>query len=187
MGRTEVTQGQWKAVLGSNPSHFNSCGDDCPVEKVSWNYAQSYAQKLSQKTGKNYRVPSEAEWEYAARAGSDAKRSFGDNESELGNYAWFAGNSGSKTHRSAEKRVNAFGLYDMDGNVWEWVEDVWHTNYNGAPTDGSAWTTGGDQAHRVRRGGSWSSSPGDLRSAVRGRFAPDDRYEFAGFRIARTL
>ena len=93
IGKTEVTQGQWKAVMGSNPSYFGSCGDDCPVDQVSWNDAQEFAQRLSQKTGKQYRLPSEAEWEYAARAGSSTKWSFGDNASQLGDYAWYRANS----------------------------------------------------------------------------------------------
>ena len=192
LGKTEVTQGQWKAVMGNNPSRFNTCGDDCPVEQVSWYDAQSYAQKLSQQTGKDYRLPSEAEWEYSARAGSDTKWSFGNNESDLGNYAWYNGNAKNTgktypTNTVAQKRSNAFGLYDMHGNVREWAEDVWHDSYNGAPTDGSAWTSGGDQALRVRRGGSWYDTPGGLRSAFRHRSTPDSRDWDIGFRIARTL
>ena len=186
MGKTEVTQGQWRSVMGSNPSHFTNCGDDCPVENVSWNEAQVYAQKLSQKTGKRYRLPSEAEWEYAARAGSQGKWSFGDSESELGSHAWYSANSNSTTHKVGQKRVNAFGLYDMYGNVWEWVVDVWHANYNGAPSDGSAWTTGGDQALRVLRGGSRGGRPAYLRSAYRGRLAPGYRDDGTGLRLART-
>ena len=123
LGKTEVTQGQWKTVMGGNPSIFKQCGDDCPVENVSWNDAQEFARRLSQKTGKQYRLPSEAEWEYAARAGSSTKWSFGDNESQLGEYAWFSSNSQYKTHPAAQKRPSAFGLYDMHGNVWEWTQD----------------------------------------------------------------
>ena len=187
LGKTEVTQGQWKAVMGSSPSSFGSCGDDCPVERVSWNEAQEFAQRLSQKTGKQYRLPSEAEWEYAARAGSNAKWSFGDNESQLGDYAWFSANSQNKTQRVAQRRPNAFGLFDMHGNVWKWVQDCWHGDYSGAPTDGSAWTTGCSSSSRVLRGGSWISSPAYLRSANRGRGAPDNRLYDYGLRLARTL
>jgi formylglycine-generating enzyme required for sulfatase activity len=183
IGRTEVTQGQWKAVMGSNPSRFNTCGDDCPVEQVSWNDAQSFAQKLSQMTGKNYRLPSEAEWEYACEAGSNREYCGGD---EVNAVAWYASNGGSKTHVVAGKQVNAFGLYDMSGNVWEWVEDVWHSNYNGAPTDGSAWTSGGDQAQRVQRGGSYGFSPDVLRSAMRIWDRPGNRSANLGFRIANS-
>ncbi len=186
LGRTEVTQGQWQAVMGSNPSYFKACGLDCPVENVSWNDAQDFARRLSQKTGKTYRLPSEAEWEYAARAGSRGKWSFGDDESQLVAYAWFDSNSVSATHPVAQKRPNAFGLYDMHGNAWEWVQDTWHVNYQGAPSDGSAWVDGGDQARRVLRGGAWINYPGNLRSANRFRNEPGYRDNYTGLRIART-
>jgi formylglycine-generating enzyme required for sulfatase activity len=187
MGRTEVTQGQWKAVMGSNPSEFKSCGDDCPVENVTWDDAQAFIRKLNEQTGWRYRLPSEVEWEYAARAGSRGKWSFGDNESQLGSHAWFYANSGKQTRPVAGKQPNAWSLYDMHGNVWEWVQDVWHDNYSGAPTDGSVWSAGGDQARRVLRGGSGRGLPRYLRSAVRIRDAPGSRGGDAGFRIARTL
>jgi len=187
IGKTEVTQGQWKAVLGRNPSYFRSCGDDCPVERVSWNDAQDFARRLSQKAGKQYRLPSAAEWEYAARAGSNTKWSFGDNESQLGEYAWFASNSQHSIQPVAQKRPNAFGLFDMHGNVWEWVQDCWHDNYSGAPTDGSAWTKG-DCSYRVIRGGAFNGKPTDLRSADLYSHAPHIRYFYSsGFRLARTL
>ena len=186
LGKTEVTQGQWRAVMGSNPSRYGQCGDDCPVEQVSWNDAQEFAQRLSQKTGKQYRLPSEAEWEYAARAGRNAKWSFGDSQYQLGDYAWFSANSQNKTQRVAQKRPNAFGLYDMHGNVWEWVQDCWHDKYSGAPTDGSAWMTVCNERGQVLRGGSWGYGPEDLRSASRGWYAPEDRGS-DGLRLARTL
>ena len=186
IGKTEVTQGQWKAVMGSNPSYFGSCGDDCPVEQVSWNDAQAFVRRLSQKTGKQYRLPSEAEWEYAARAGS-TKWSFGDNKSQLGDYAWIMANSQGKTQRVAQKRPNAFGLFDMHGNVWEWVQDCWHGDYSGAPTDGSAWTTGCSNNWRVLRGVSWNYWPAVADSANRGRYTPDLRIFDYGLRLARTL
>ena len=187
LGKTEVTQGQWRAVMGSNPSYFGTCGDDCPVERVSWKEAQEFAQRLSQKTGKQYRLPSEAEWEYAARAGRNTKWSFGDNKSQLSDYAWFRDNSQSKTQRVAQKRPNAFGIYDMHGNVWEWVQDCWHGDYSGALTDGSAWTAGCSSISRVLRGGSWYGSPADLRSAYRIRSTPVIRGSNNGLRLARTL
>ena len=148
---------------------------------------------MSQKTGKTYRLPSEAEWEYAARAGTSTKWSFGDNESQLSDYAWYLGNSkrwfgGAQTQRVAQKRPNAFGLFDMHGNVWEWTQDCWHDNYTGALTDGRAWTTGCSGSFRVLRGGSWSGNPAILRSAVRGGNTPDDRSGLSGgLRLARTL
>ena len=181
--KTEVTQGQWKALMFSNPSSFDQCGDDCPVEMVSWNDAQEFTRRLSQKTGKAYRLPSESEWEYAARAGSTSKWSFGDDEKQLNQYSW---HWKSGTGRAADQKPNAFGLFDMHGNVWEWVEDCWHDNYNGAPTDGSSWTTGCSGNYRVLRGGSWSGYPISTRSAVRGKNAPDVRVNVDGMRLART-
>jgi formylglycine-generating enzyme required for sulfatase activity len=187
LGKFEVTQGQWKAVMGNNPSHFKECGDNCPVEQVSWNDIQEYIQKLNQRSGKTYRLASEAEWEYAARAGSTGKWSFGDSESQLGEHAWYSANSGFETQRVGQKRPNAFGLYDMHGNVREWVQDCWHGNYSGAPTDGSAWTTNCTEDPRVLRGGSWISVPAYLRSADRFRYAPGNRLYDVGFRLARTV
>jgi len=192
IGKTEVTQGQWKAVMGSNPSRFSQCGDDCPVDSVSWSDAQEFAQRLSQRTSKQYRLPTEAEWEYAARAGSNAKWSFGDNENQLGDHAWYLGNSKvwfgeNKSQRVAQKRPNGFGLFDMHGNVLEWVEDCWHGNYSGAPADGIGWTTACSGGYRVLRGGSWNYNPANLRSADRFRNSPDNRFYFNGLRLARAL
>jgi formylglycine-generating enzyme required for sulfatase activity len=178
--------------MGSNPSSFNACGDNCPVENVSWNDAQAYIAKLSAKTGSKYRLPSEAEWEYAARAGSSGKWSFGDNEKELGKYAWYGayqkdGNSGSKTHPVGEKLKNPFGLHDMHGNVWEWVEDCYHVNYNNAPLDGIAWSKDcQENIRRVLRGGSWYVNPSNLRSAIRVHYAQEIRSIVAGLRVAWT-
>ena len=187
IGRTEVTQGQWRSVMGGNPSSFSQCGDDCPVEQVSWNDAQEFIRKLSQKTGKQYRLPSEAEWEYAAGAGKSTKWSFGDSESELVNFAWYFGGS-DNTQRVALKRPNAFGLFDMHGNVWEWVEDCWHNNYLGAPLDGSAWTTSCSLSEwRVTRGGSWSNSGLLLRSINRNREKANSANRSQGLRLARIL
>jgi formylglycine-generating enzyme required for sulfatase activity len=186
MGKTEVTQGQWRAVMGSNLSRFNQCGNDCPVEQVSWNDAQEFIGRLNQKTGLAYRLPSEAEWEYAARAGSSTDWSHGNDESRLADFAWFSTNSGTKAQAVAQKRPNAFGLYDMHGNVWEWVQDCWHDNYRGAPADGSAWTAGCSSNARVLRGGSWLHYPAGLRSAVRSSSTPVYRLDGSGLRLART-
>lgn len=183
LGKTEVTQGQWRAVMGNNPSRFNQCRDDCPVENVSWNEAQNFANRLSQKTGKQYRLPSESEWEYAARAGSTTKWSFGDSENQLGDHAWYGQN---QTQRVAQKRPNAFGLFDMHGNVWEWVEDCSNLGYRGAPTDGSAWAVACSSS-RVLRGGSWVNGPANLSSAIRSNDAPSYRNSYSGLRIARRL
>jgi formylglycine-generating enzyme required for sulfatase activity len=139
LAKTEVTQGQWRSVMGSNPSNFSSCGDDCPVEKVNWSDAEEYVRKLSQKTGKSYRLPSEAEWEYACRAGGTHAYCGGES---IDSVAWYGSNSGSKTHLVGRQQANPWGLYDMSGNVWEWTEDCWNGSYRRAPSDGSAWTSG---------------------------------------------
>ncbi len=187
LGKYEVTQGQWTAVMGSNPSHFKECGDICPVEKVSWNDIKEYIQKLNARSGQQYRLPSEAEWEYAARAGSSGKWSFGSDEGQLGEYGWYEANSGNKTHPVGQKKPNGFGVYDLHGNVWEWVQDCWHGDYKGAPGDGSAWTSSCSVNSRVLRGGSWIDIPTGLRSAVRDGNAPVNRDFIVGFRLARTL
>jgi formylglycine-generating enzyme required for sulfatase activity len=183
LGKIEVSQGQWRSLMGNNPSHFSDCGDDCPVEKVSWDDAQQYVRKLSQKTGKTYRLPSEAEWEYACRAGGT--HSYCGSES-VDSVAWYESNSGSKTNPVARKQANAWGLYDMSGNVWEWVEDCWNGHYNGAPGDGSAWT-GGNCGARVIRGGGWDDTPKYARSAYRFKYGSSVRNDFIGFRLARML
>lgn len=189
MGKTEITQGQWKAVMGSNPSGFSNCGDSCPVEKVSWDDAKEFIQKLNAKTGKQYRLPSEAEWEYACRAGGQSEYCGGDNVDSVawyGNNGQSGGNSGQVTHPVGTKQANAFGLYDMSGNVWEWIEDSYHRNsYNGAPTDGTVWEGYGVKS--VRRGGSWFFSSGNARSASRSNNSPSDRVDDNGFRVVRML
>ena len=186
LGRIEITQGQWKAVMGSNPSYFKQCGDNCPVDSVHWKYdLQQFLYKLSSISKKQYRLPSEAEWEYAARAGSPGKWSFGNDETQLGWHAWYGANSGGKTHPVAQMRPNSFGLFDMYGNVWEWVEDCFHETYSGAPSDGSAWTNGCTSDYRVLRGGSWDDAPALFPSARRNW--SNNRSANFGFRVARTL
>lgn len=185
IGKTEVTQGQWKAIMGNNPSKFASCGDNCPVEQVSWDDIQTFLEKFNAKTGKKYRLPSEAEWEYACRAGGQQEYCGSDTLDSVGWYGGLAkpaGNSGKTTNPVATKQPNAWGLYDMSGNVWEWVEDVYHDSYKGAPTDGSAWQ--GDGALHVPRGGGWSYAQ---HAAKRGGSESDYRFSTIGFRLARTL
>jgi formylglycine-generating enzyme required for sulfatase activity len=181
LGKYPVTQEQWQAVMGNNPSKFSDTPQN-PVERVSWNDCQEFCQKLSQMTGQTYRLPSEAEWEYACRAGTQTRYYFGDNENQLGDYAWYEDNSGSKTHPVGQKKQNPWGLYDMHGNVWEWCEDSWHPNYQGAPTDGSPWNDN-DSQKRVRRGGSWYNSPWNCRSAYRFNSDPGLRFINFGFRV----
>jgi Sulfatase-modifying factor enzyme 1/TIR domain len=182
IGKFQVTQKQWQAVMGKNPSHFK--GEDLPVESVSWHDAQAFCEKLRAMTGKAFRLPSEVEWEYACRAGTT-----GDYAGNLDEMAWYKENSERKTHSVGQKKPNAFGLYDMHGNVWEWCGDVWHENYNGAPKDGSVWTDGGNQERRVLRGGSFYNDAWYCRAALRNLDIPDDRNYGLGFRCvisART-
>ena len=184
MGTTEVTQAQWKAIMGDDPSYFK--GDDNPVEIVSWNDAQEFIKKLNRKDGTNkYRLPTEAEWEYACRAGSKTKFCFGDSDSRLGDYAWYSNNSSSKTHSVAQKKPNAWGLYDMHGNVYEWCGDWYDKNYPGGyVTDPKGPSSG---SYRVYRGGSWGSGrAGGCRSANRDDFTPGRRDDYRGLRLARA-
>jgi formylglycine-generating enzyme required for sulfatase activity len=183
IGKYEITQAQWKAVMGgNNPSNF--IGDDLPVERVSWEDAKEFCQKLAQMTNKRYGLPSEAEWEYACRA-----RTTGPYAGNLDEVAWHTDNSDAKTHLVGQKRANAFGLFDMHGNVWEWCEDIYQSTYGYQPTDGSAWLGGEGLKFRVMRGGSWKDNPGDLRSAKRSTVYPGEFTSYLGFRVvvsART-
>jgi len=188
MGKYEVTQAQYQAVMGNNPSDFK--GAKRPVENVSWDDAVEFCRKLTQKTGKSYRLPSEAEWEYACRARTTTPFYFGETITpDLVNYCGNCpyGSAPKGLYRKQTTDVgsfppNVFGLYDMHGNVWEWCSDKYHDNYNGAPTDGSSWETGGSE-YRVRRGGSWHH-PVDCRSAVRHGSWAILRYWSIGFRVA---
>ena len=190
VGRTEVTFAEWEACVSAGAcqeaSDSNWGRDDRPVINVSWDEAKQYAEWLSKMTGKTYRLLNEAEWEYAARAGSQTRFSFGDDEAQLQQYAWYKTNSERMTQPVGKKVANAFGLHDMHGNVYEWVEDFWHDSYKGAPTDGSAWTKDGSDRHVVR-GGSWGNTPRVLRAAYRTSDDPDIRDNDRGFRLARTL
>lgn len=156
-----------------------------PVINVSWYDAVAYCEWLSQQTGQLYRLPSEAEWEYACRAGTHTRYSFGDNENQLGGYAWFFENSESKTHPVGQKKPNPWGLYDMMGNVSEWMQDTWHDSYNGSPTDGSAWV-GAVGGPCVLRGGSWGGVPRGVRGAARYGLVPRGGDFDWGFRLAKT-
>jgi formylglycine-generating enzyme required for sulfatase activity len=184
LGIYEVTQEEYQRVMGSNPSHFKGARN--PVAQVSWDDAVEFCRKLSampeeKKAGRAYRLPTEAEWEYACRAGSTTEYCFGDNESQLGEYAWFDKNAGSKTHPVGEKKPNAWGLYDMHGNVWEWCSD-WYSEYpKGAVSDPVGPREGSD---RVFRGGSWRYGAAFCRSAFRYWYSPSYRYHDDGFRVA---
>jgi formylglycine-generating enzyme required for sulfatase activity len=180
LGRYEVTQAEWESVMGSNPSSFT--GDDTrPVESVSWDDVQLYIEALNaQNDGFVYRLPTEAEWEYACRAGTT-----GDYAGDLDAMAWYSSNSGSQTHPVGQKEPNAWGLYDMHGNVWEWVQDRYSSSYYSVSpgTDPPGPTSG---SYRVHRGGAWYSSAIRCRSAYRGGDSPGDRHSGLGFRLVRT-
>ncbi len=178
MGATEVTQEQYEAVMGTNPSDFK--GAKNPVDWVSWDDAAEFCRRLSHSTGKTVRLPTEAEWEYACRAGSTTAFCFGDDESGLGEYAWYDSNSGSITHPVGQKRANAWGLYDMHGNVWEWCAD-WFGPYGAG---GAVDPRGpGSGEFRVLRGGTWANNPRHCRSANRVSYAPGIRVNSLGFRL----
>ena len=183
LGETEVTQQQWQLVMGSTPSYFKGC-DDCPVDGVSWNQVQDFIRKLNEQTGSSFRLPSEAEWEYACRsAGKDEKYCGGDDQTRL---AWYGDNSDEKTHPVAQKQANGLGLYDMSGNVWEWTQDCWHNSYDGAPSNGEA-REQGSCAQRVLRGGSWIGVAGGLSSTGRFGSSPAKGSRNIGFRVAQDI
>jgi len=186
IGKYEVTQGQWKAIMGSNPSYFSSCGYTCPVESVSWNDAQHFIQRLNQKTGNQFRLPTEAEWEYATRSGGKNEKYAGtSSESYLGNYAWYTSNSGNTTHPVGKKQPNALGIYDMSGNVWEWVQDWYGKDYySNGPRDNPIGPPSGQ--YRVLRGGFWGSDPEGVRSSNRSNNDPSDRSGSYGFRVVSS-
>ena len=187
IGKTQVTQAQWIAVMGKNPSHFKSAETaNHPVENISWDDTQEYIQKLNSLTGQTYRLPSESEWEYACRAGTLGKWSCGNDAILLSDYAWLHTNSNNSTHPVGKKKPNAFWLFDMNGNVFEWCQDAWSKNYEKAPADGSA-NEQGDNVRRVLRGGCWSSSEINLHSANRSNNGRQYRKNYAGFRLARML
>ncbi len=199
MARFAVTQAQWAVVAtwpqvarGLLPSPSGFRGEDLPVERVSWHDAVEFCARLTAKTGRLYRLPTEAEWEYAARAGTKTPFAFGETITPEvvnydGNYPYAGAATGlyrGRTIRSGELAVaNAFGLFDMHGNVWEWCQDPWHGDYDGAPADGRAWEEEGNDKHRVLRGGSWIALARVCRSAYRYWAEPDERSGNVGFRV----
>ncbi len=184
ISRYEVTQEVWAAVMGENPSHFTNC-PQCPVEQVSWDEVQEFLRTLNTRGGR-YRLPSEAEWEYTARGGQRNQEYQYVGSDSLDTVAWYRDNSGTRTHPVGQKQANALGLYDLSGNVWEWVQDCWNASYAGAPSNGQAWEQG-ECGNRVLRGGSWIGPPRYLRPAMRSMYTADDRSSAFGFRIARSL
>ncbi len=183
MGIHEVTQAQYEQVMGVNPSEFK--GANNPVENVSWDDAVVFCRRLSElpaekAAGNVFRLPTEAEWEYACRAGTTTKYSFGDDESDFGEYAWYGDKYGDKHYPVGSKQPNAWGLYDMHGNVWEWCQDLYGDYPSGTVTDPTGAASG---SFRVLRGGCWISSVENCRSAYRGRSNPSLRYYDRGFRV----
>lgn len=176
IGKYPLTQGQWVAVMGSNPSMFKK-GENYPVENVSWEDCQEFIKKLNRMTGETYRLPTEAEWEYAARGGSTNDR-YGDVE----DIAWYDNNSEGSTHPVGEKRANAYGLYDCLGNVWEWCQN-WYGDYKTSCVSEASGPSSGDG--RISRGGSWDDNIGDCRASSRGLGDPGIRINYLGFRLAR--
>ena len=203
LGKYEVTQAEYEAVMGENPSSFKGNAKQ-PVENVSWLDAVRFCNQLSEReglkpfyeisgetvqvpdwNGTGYRLPTEAEWEYACRAGTATRYSFGDDEASLGEFSWFDGNSDSRTHEVGQKRANGIGLHDMHGNVWEWCWDWYSADYYKEPPVDDP--RGPSQAtDRVIRGGCWGNDPRLVRSAHRSRVAPDHRGDYLGFRVARV-
>ena len=198
---SDGTWGWWEDASWRNPGFAQT--DDHPVVLVSWNDARAFCAWLSRTEGREYRLPTEAEWEYACRAGTETEYWWGDEMDRTGRVANVADRSAKRTYPEWEimemddgsvhtapvgsYRANGFGLRDMIGNVWEWCEDVWHEGYAGAPTDGSAWVSGGKAEYRVLRGGSWGNDPGGCRSALRGRLGPDNRSVSFGLRVVVSM
>lgn len=178
IGQTEVTQALWAAVMGSNPSNFK--GDDLPVEKVSWNDCQTFITKLNQLTGKNFRLPTEAEWEYAARGGKQSKGYKYSGSNTLSDVAWYTENSSSKTHPVATKQPNEMGLYDMSGNVMEWCQD-WYGSYSSSAQSNPTGASSGK--YRVYRGGSWNDAR-NCRVSYRFGTTSSRAGNYRGFRLA---
>ena len=183
IGKYEITQAQWRAVMGRNPSRFS--GDSLPVERVTWDEADAFCRRLSAMTGKAYRLPTEAEWEYACRAGATGRWCFGDEERDLRRYAWFEDNGLKRTHPVGQLEPNAWGLYDMHGNVWEWCSDwyaadLYAASAATAATDPTGPRTGRD---RVMRGGSYGSVATGTRSSNRFFATPDLRFFESGLRV----
>ena len=189
MSKYLITQAQWRLIMGTSHSRFS--GDRLPIERVSWHDAMRFCERLAKRTKRTYHLPSEAQWEYACRAGTSTPFHFGETiTTEVANY------NGEFVYRAEAKGVyrhtttpvdqfspNAFGLHDMHGNLWEWCADAWHDSYNGAPTDDRVWSSTGKEIYRVARGGCWHDIPGVCRSAARLRADANDAEEIIGFRV----
>lgn len=188
MGKYAVTQGEWKAMMGNNPSLFKKCGHNCPVERVSWNEVQAFISKLNSKGESNkYRLPTEAEWEYAARSGGRQEKYAGSND--IDRVAWYWKNDKGQTHPVGHKQPNGLGLYDMNGNVYQWCQDWYDADYyKDSPRNNPKGPASGNEMYifgRVARGGSWRNDARTVRTSMR-MYGPDGGYDFIGFRLVRT-
>lgn len=181
IGKYEVTQAEWQAVMGTNPSQFTTCGANCPVESVSWNDVQTFITTLNRKSGANYRLPTEAEWEYASRSGGQSQKYSGSND--VNAVAWYVTNSGSTTHPVGQLQANGLGLYDMSGNVWEWVSDWFGTFDSTAKTNPTGPSVG---ATHVQRGGAFNGGAIYVRATMRNESSLDPPSSMIGFRLAAT-
>lgn len=193
MGTTPVTQRQWESVMGDNPSKYKDRpnSENLPVDNVSWEECQLFLNKLNEYECArgacgSYRLPSESEWEYVCRAGSDTRWSFGDDEDDLPSHCWFSENSDDHPQQVGRKLPNPWGFHDMHGNVWEWCQDTWHDNYKAAPSDGKPWEQEGDDSKRILRGGSWYNFASGCRSAYRLGFTHGHEYGSIGLRLVWT-
>jgi len=180
IGKYEITQGQWKALMGNDPSYFAKGGDNYPVEMVKWDDVQEFIRRLNKATGKRYRLPTEAEWEYAARGGAKSKGYKYSGSNNLNNIAWHLDNSGDKTRPVGTKQPNELGIYDMSGNVWEWCSD-WYDDYTKSPKRDPLGASSGD--NRVYRGGGWGSTALGCRVTYRDNGTPSSLYNSLGFRV----
>jgi formylglycine-generating enzyme required for sulfatase activity len=184
IGKYEVTQGQWLQIMGTRPSFFSSCGDTCPVESISWDEVQTFITRLNTLNGRTYRLPTEAEWEYACRSGGKSERYCGGDA--IDGVGWYDKNSSSKPHPVGEKSPNGLGIHDMSGNVWEWVNDRFSKEYYGStPSHNPAGPPQGTK--RAIRGGSWYNDPRNVRATIRSCDEPDHRSINLGFRLAVSV
>ena len=184
IGKYPITQAQWKAVMGNNPSHFK--GDNLPVEQITWNEVQKFLLRLNEKTGKNYRLPTEAEWEYAARGGDKSKGYRYSGSNNVNDVAWYDKNSGGSTHPVGTKQPNELGIYDMSGNVYEWVQDIYKVGYPSSHQINPTGPTSGT-AHRVLRGGNWNRDVSRCRVSDRATGEKGWKNSMFGFRVVLPM
>jgi formylglycine-generating enzyme required for sulfatase activity len=185
IGKYEITQSQWKAVMGNTPSYSAHC-DNCPVNNVSWDDIKVFISKLNRKTGKNYRLPTEAEWEYAARGGSKSKGYKYSGSNDLNSVAWYDKNDNNKPHAVGSKNANELGIYDMSGNVWEWCSD-WSGDYDAKAATNPKGALGKNETSHIVRGGSWFYEAWSCHVALRDAYDPKEARGQIGFRLVLSL